>query len=150
MRLVGTTIAGLLLSLLSVTGYSAHDLLRPLNINALAPVDDVPLECARFFSPAGWGEGAWDDGRPHELHITSIETDCSASVLYGYGGWNHDGTGDWFSLSAEIKRGRLIVFIPEHDALATYEISDDGMMLSGVWEKTDESAVSYVSLKRLE
>ena len=110
----------------------------------------MPEECARFFNPTGWGDGAWDGGRPHELHVINVETNCTATVLYGYGGWYHDGTGDWFSLPAEIKRGRLIVSIPEHNAVATYEISWDVMTLSGVWKKNDESATSYVLLKRLE
>ena len=147
--LLNTTLT-LVLALGWSTGGADHDLMRPLNIASTAPGADVPPECARFFSDTGWGDGAWDDGRPHELHVTSIKKDCTAMVLYGYGGWHHDGTGEWFSLVAKIERGRLIVFIPEHNAVATYEISQDVMTLSGVWEKTDESATSYVSLRRLE
>ena len=150
MRAYLKTGLALVLVLEWTNGSAIHDLMRPLNIPSVAPAADVPGECARFFNDAGWGDGAWDGGRPHELHVTSIEKDCTATVLYGYGGWQHDGTGEWFSLAAKIERGRLVVFIPEHDAVATYEISHDVMTLFGVWEKTDESATSFVSLRRLE
>ena len=90
-----------------------------------------------------------DGGRPHQLHVTSIDSNCNATVLYGYGGWNHDGSGNWLSLSAQIHGVRLVVLIPEHDAVATYVLSDDGETLSGVWEKLDESVTAFVSLRRL-
>ena len=141
---------GLLVVLGGGPAWSSHDLLRPTGITYLTPDDTVPEECARFFSPTGWGDGAWDGGRPHELHITNVEADCTATVLYGYGGWKHDGTGDWYSLPGEIKRDRLIVSIPEHNAVATYEISHDALTLTGVWEKDDESAIAFVLLERLD
>lgn len=149
-RLVINSAFGLLLGLGCGPVLSSHDLLRPTGMTYVTPLDAVPSECARFFSPTGWGDGAWDGGRPHELHVISVEADCTAIVLYGYGGWKHDGTGDWFSLAAQIKRDRLIVPIPEHNAVATYEISRDATQLSGVWEKTDQSATSYVLLERLD
>ena len=110
----------------------------------------MPVRCAQFYNEAGWGDGAWDDGRPHQLFVTRVEVNCTASVYYGYGGWNHDGTGDWFSLKAEILGDRLVVFIPEHDAVATYQMSAEGMELFGVWEKNDGSSDAYVTLKRLQ
>ena len=143
--------ATFLAMLLTGVGVMAeHDLLRPAGINYAVPAGTVPDECARFFSPTGWGDGAWDGGRPHELHVIAIEADCSATVLYGYGGWRHAGTGDWFSLSARIKRDRLVVSIPEHDAVATYVISEDSKTLSGLWEKNDDSASALVVLRRLD
>ena len=135
--------------LVSVRGFADHDLLTPLNINTQVPLAGVSVECARFFNLGGWGDGAWDGGRPHQLHVTSIDSNCNATVLYGYGGWNRDGSGNWLSLSAQIHGVRLVVLIPEHDAVATYVLSDDGETLSGVWEKLDESVTAFVSLRRL-
>ena len=141
---------GLIALLLCSNGLSDHDLLMPLNLKMSRPGDDVPVNCARFYSESGWGGGDWNGGRPHELYVISVQADCTALVCYGYGGWNHDGTGDWFSLRAEILSDRLVVLIPEHTAVAPYAISADGMNLSGVWEKNDGSSTAYVTLKRLE
>ena len=150
MRLAVKLSLGLLFTLMFTGVYSDHDLIRPIKIPTTSPGDDVPPSCAWFFNAAGWGDGSWDGGRAHKLHVATIESDCSATVFYGYGGWHHDGTGDWFLLPAKIERGRLIVAIPEHNAVATYQLSHDLMTLSGVWEKTDESSTAYVTLKRLD
>ena len=114
MRLKISSVFGLLFLLFCDRGLSDNDLLKPLNLKMSPPHDEVPAHCGQFYNEAGWGGGAWNDGRPHELYVTRVEVDCTALVLYGYGGWNHDGTGDWFSLKGEILGNRLVVFIPEH------------------------------------
>lgn len=126
-----------------------HDLIIPLNVQMITPDETVPPSCRRFFNPAGWGEGAWDDARPHALLVTRIDSDCTATVIYGYGGWNHDGTGDWISLSAAIRGDRLIVPLPLMDAFAEYEITVNGQFLHGRFHSRDRARTSEVLLQRL-
>jgi hypothetical protein len=139
------------LATMLVTGVvlAAYDFLRPLNVDVFAPEDNVPETCARFFSATGWGNGAWNENRPHELYVTQMDFDCNVDVLYGFGGWDHDGSGEWLSLAGTIRGDKLLLAIDIYEADVFYLLSEDGESLSGRFESRDRTRIATVRLTRL-
>ncbi|MBS37415.1 MAG: hypothetical protein CMO26_16010 [Thiotrichales bacterium] len=132
-----------------VAARASHDFLLPLNVELTPPDATVPPTCARFFAEDGWGNGAWDDKRPHALLLLGIDFDCRVEVLYGYGGYDHDGTGEWLSLSGFIRGHSLVVPIDIYAADAEYEINAEATELSGRFRSRDGIRTARVTLTRL-
>ena len=126
-----------------------HDFVRPLNIDKYAPAENVPRACASFYSETGWGNGAWDERRPHELHITEIDADCNAKLLYGYGSWDHDGTGEWLALRGVIRGDELKVAIDIYEADVVYVLTDDATLLLGTFTSRDATRHASVRLSKI-
>ena len=136
-------------TLLTAVAYADHDFVRPLNIQLFALADNVPAGCARFFSATGWGDGAWDENRPHELYVTFIDFDYNAEVLYGFGGWSHDATGEWLTLSGTIRGNQLMIPMDVYAAHVIYGLSSNGERLSGKFKSRDAKRTATVALTRL-
>ena len=143
----------LMLTTISFAAFST-EVNRPQDMQFTAPTVDVPVNCAEFFSPTGWGRARWDSGRTGELWIENVSPDCTAQVVYVFGPIGQRPGGYLRVTDAEIERqmlrfvldleyqGRRVVADVRYEMAKAH--SDGRPILIGTWAERGGSRASIV------
>jgi uncharacterized caspase-like protein len=112
--------------------YIVRGVKLPRDVHIAPPGADVPPACAVF--SGAWGKGRWGDVRTSEIWVEEVAPDCSAKVIYAYGGVSEMNSPPSFArVSGVIRNRNLTMRWKFNGADRMVDLELDGDRLEGKW-----------------
>ena len=128
---------------LFVHGFVHGSVMVPSDLRVEKPAADVPVNCARFFSESGWGQGRWNGVLETQFWIEKINPDCTANVVYAWGNAPAWGTTRGFVRTVGRITDNTIRFSFGYSnplVIVTFTMNEEGSSIGGIWSRGSQSA----------